>query len=88
MFISRRQLLASTAWSALAGAASARRSFAQAEVSEGADDFNNWAWVRSQFDLGPSTSTFHSSLSFPTRVRCGRLSSALGAPSIPIPFSP
>ena len=48
MFISRRQLLASTAWSALAGAASARRSFAQAEVSETADDFTDWAWVRDQ----------------------------------------
>ena len=32
MSISRRQLLASTAWSALAGAAPARRSLAQAEV--------------------------------------------------------
>ena len=53
MFISRRQLLASTAWSALAGAASARRSFAQAEVSETADDFTDWAWVRGQFDLAP-----------------------------------
>jgi hypothetical protein len=41
MSISRCPLLASTAWSALAGAAPARRSLAQAEVSETADDFTD-----------------------------------------------
>jgi isopenicillin-N epimerase len=53
MSISRRQFLASTAWSALAGAASACRSLPQAEVAETADAFNDWAWVRGQFDLTP-----------------------------------
>src|SRR6187455_878836 len=53
MSMSRRQLLASTAWSAVAGAAAARRSLAQAEVSRTADDFADWAWVRGQFDLTP-----------------------------------
>jgi selenocysteine lyase/cysteine desulfurase len=53
MSMSRRQLLASTAWSAVAGAAAPRRSLAQAEVSRTADDFADWAWVRGQFDLTP-----------------------------------
>jgi selenocysteine lyase/cysteine desulfurase len=53
MSMSRRQLLASTAWSAVAGAAAAHRSLAQAEVSRTADDFADWAWVRGQFDLTP-----------------------------------
>ena len=53
MSMSRRQLLASTAWSAVAGAAAARRSLAQAEVSRTADDFADRAWVRGQFDLTP-----------------------------------
>ena len=53
MSMSRRQLLASTAWSAVAGVAAARRSLAQAEVSRTADDFADWAWVRGQFDLTP-----------------------------------
>ena len=53
MSMSRRQLLASTAWSAVAGAAAARRSLAQAEVSRTADDFADWACVRGQFDLTP-----------------------------------
>jgi selenocysteine lyase/cysteine desulfurase len=50
MSISRRQLLASTAWSAVAGAASARISLAE---SKNADDFGDWGWVRGQFDLTP-----------------------------------
>ena len=53
MSMSRRQLLASTAWSAVAGVAAVRRSLAQAEVSRTADDFADWAWVRGQFDLTP-----------------------------------
>jgi isopenicillin-N epimerase len=53
MSVSRRQFLASTAWSAFAGTASASRSLPQAEVAGTANAFTDWAWVQRQFDLTP-----------------------------------
>jgi isopenicillin-N epimerase len=52
MSISRRRFLASTAWSALAGAA-ACRSVSQAGAAEPAGALKDWDWVRGQFDLTP-----------------------------------
>ncbi len=53
MSMSRRQFLATTSWSVLAGAAYARHNLAQAEAAATPDVFTDWGWVRSQFDLSP-----------------------------------
>ncbi|HKY91966.1 MAG TPA: twin-arginine translocation signal domain-containing protein, partial [Nevskiaceae bacterium] len=51
MSISRREFLATSAWSALAGASAA--TLPQAHALEIASRYDDWSWVRGQFDLTP-----------------------------------
>lgn len=52
MTITRREFLATSAWSALAGAA-ATRGMSDAAAADSAPRFSDWAWVRDQFDVTP-----------------------------------
>lgn len=53
MSISRRQFLASTAWSAAVSTATLRGGLAHAEAAETTDAYADWASVRGQFNLTP-----------------------------------
>lgn len=52
MTITRRDFLATSAWSAIAGATVAR-GLSTATAAESAPKFSDWAWVQSQFDVTP-----------------------------------